>query len=139
MQTKIADVMSPVPVTLPLTAPMRSAASLMRDTNIGAVLVMDGDELLGIVTDRDLVVRGMAEGADPDIASIAEVTTASPITLAPDDDPAEAAALMRKHGIRRVPVVDRGTAVGIVSLGDLAKDRDDSSVLAAISAQPPTL
>lgn len=139
MQTRIADVMTPAPVTLQLTAPIRSAASLMRDANIGAVLVVDGAQLLGIVTDRDLVVRGLAEGADPDVVSVAEVTTASPLTLAPDDDPAEAVALMREHGVRRVPVVDKGVPVGVVSIGDLALDRDSTSALAAISAQPPSL
>ncbi len=138
MRTRIAEVMTPAPVTLPMTAPMRSAASLMRDENVGDVLVMDGEELVGIVTDRDLVVRGLAEGADPDIISIAEVTTAAPVTLAPDDDPAEAVALMRQHGIRRVPVVENGSPVGVVSIGDLAQDRDSTSALAAISAQPPS-
>lgn len=139
MQSKIADVMSPVPVTLPLTAPLRSAAALMRDASVGNVLVMDDEQLVGIVTDRDLVVRGLAEGADPDVVSLAEVTTAAPLTVAPDDDPAEAVALMRRHGIRRVPVVEHGTPVGVVSLGDLAQDRDGTSTLAAISAQPPTI
>src|SRR5579859_7171377 len=139
MQQKIANVMTPAPVTLPLTAPIRSAAALMRDAQVGDVLVVDGGRLIGIVTDRDLVVRGLAEGADPDIVSIAEVATASPITLGPDDDPAEAVALMRRHGVRRVPVVDKGVPVGVVSLGDLAQDRDESSALAAISAQPPTI
>lgn len=139
MRTKIAEVMTPAPVTLPMTAPMRAAASLMRDANVGDVLVLDGQELVGIVTDRDLVVRGLAVGADPDVVSVAEVTTASPVTLAPDDDPAEAVALMREHGIRRIPVVERGVPVGVVSIGDLALDQDGTSALAAISAQAPTL
>ena len=139
MRTKIAEVMTPAPVTLPMTAPMRAAASLMRDANVGDVLVLDGQELVGIVTDRDLVVRGLALGADPDVVSVAEVTTASPITVAPDDDPAEAVALMREHGIRRIPVVERGVPVGVVSIGDLALDQDSTSALAAISAQAPTL
>jgi CBS domain-containing protein len=139
MQQKISNVMTPAPVTLPLTAPIRSAATLMRDAQVGDVLVVDGDRLIGIVTDRDLVVRGLAEGADPDLVSIAEVATASPITLGPDDDPAEAVALMRRHGVRRVPVVREGIAVGVVSIGDLALDRDETSVLAAISSQPPTI
>lgn len=139
MQTKIANVMTPAPVTLPLTAPLRSAAALMRDAQVGDVLVVEGERLIGIVTDRDLVVRGLAEGADPDIVSVAEVATASPVTLGPDDDPAEAVALMRRHGVRRVPVVENGVPVGVVSIGDLARDRDEDSVLAAISAQAPTI
>jgi CBS domain-containing protein len=139
MQQKIANVMTPAPVTLPLTAPLRSAAALMRDAQVGDVLVVDGDRLIGIVTDRDLVVRGLAAGANPDIVSIAEVATAAPVTVCPDDDPAEAVALMRRHGVRRVPVVEQGVAVGVVSIGDLAQDRDENSVLAAISARPPTM
>jgi CBS domain-containing protein len=139
MQSKIANVMTPAPVTLPLTAPIRAAATLMRDAQVGDVLVVEGDRLIGIVTDRDLVVRGLAEGADPDIVAIAEVATASPITVGPDDDPAAAVELMRRHAVRRVPMVQDGTVVGVVSLGDLAQDRDERSVLAAISAQPPTV
>lgn len=139
MQEKIAKVMTPAPVTLPLTAPIRSAAVLMRDAQVGNVLVVDGERLIGIVTDRDLVVRGLAEGADPDIVSIAEVATAAPMTVGPDDDPAEAVALMRRHGVRRVPVVQDGIAVGVVSIGDLAQDRDESSLLAAISSQAPSI
>jgi CBS domain-containing protein len=139
MQQRIADVMTPAPVVLPLTAPLRSAAALMRDGQVGSVLVVDGDQLIGIVTDRDLVVRGLAEGADPDVVAIAEVATASPITLGPDDDPSEAVTLMREHGVRRVPVVEQGTPIGVVSLGDLAVDRDEKSALAAISVQPPTV
>jgi len=139
MQQKIANVMTPAPVTVPLTALIRAAAALMRDAQVGDVLVVDGERLIGIVTDRDLVVRGLAEGADPDIVSVAEVATASPVTVGPQDDPAEAVALMRRHGVRRVPVVEEGVAVGVVSIGDLAQDRDGTSVLAAISAQAPTI
>jgi CBS domain-containing protein len=139
MQQKIANVMTLAPVTVPLTAPIRAAAALMRDAQVGDVLVVDGERLIGIVTDRDLVVRGLAEGADPDIVSVAEVATASPVTVGPQDDPAEAVALMRRHGVRRVPVVEEGVAVGVVSIGDLAQDRDGTSVLAAISAQAPTI
>lgn len=137
MQPRIQDVMTPAPVTLPATAPLRAAAEAMRDSRIGAVLVVDqADRLIGIVTDRDVVVRGVAAGADPETTAIADVATPTPLTVELDDDPEDAVALMRENGIRRVPVVNGPDAVGIVSLGDLAVDRDSTSALAEISAQP---
>jgi CBS domain-containing protein len=137
MLTRIRDLMTPAPISLPVTAPMRTAATMMRDAAIGDVLVVDGDRLIGIVTDRDLVTRGLAQGADPDTTPVADVATSAPVTVALDDDPRVAVHLMRKHGIRRIPVIADGTPVGVITLGDLAVDRDSSSALADISVQTP--
>jgi CBS domain-containing protein len=137
MPSTIQDIMTPVPMTLPATASLRVAAEVMRDSQIGSVLVVDeADRLVGIATDRDVVVRGIAAGFDPDAATVAEVASPAPITVSPQDDPQTVIERMRENGIRRVPVVNGEDAVGIVSLGDLAGDQDAHSALAEISSQP---
>ncbi len=138
MPERVREVMTPDPVTVATTASLQHAAELMRDRGIGDVLVVDeGGSLFGILTDRDIVVGGIAEGADPATTSVDQVCSHDPVTLAPDDAVVEAARLMSDRAIRRLPVVDNGSLVGIVSLGDLAQDRDPGSVLGEISEAPP--
>ncbi|HEX6219453.1 MAG TPA: CBS domain-containing protein, partial [Acidimicrobiia bacterium] len=96
----------------------------------------DGD-LCGIVTDRDIVVRGLAEGMDPETAAIDDVCKHDVVTVGSRDAVAEAVKLMEQHAIRRLPVVDGGELVGIVSIGDLAEERDPNSALGEISSAPP--
>jgi CBS domain-containing protein len=134
--TSIRAMMTTDLVTCPATATITDAARLMRDHDIDDVLVTRGDQLAAIVTDRDLVVRCLADGAGGDTtlehacsSDLAAITTRSTV-----DD---AVRLMRDRSLRRVPVVDDGRAVGIVSLGDLAVERDPSSALAGISAAAP--
>lgn len=137
MPSTIQDIMTPAPMTLPATASLRVAAEVMRDSQIGAVLVVDGaDRLVGIVTDRDLVVRGIAAGFDPDMVTVAEIASPAPVSVTPQDDPQAVVQLMRDNGIRRVPVTNGEDAIGIVSLGDLAMDQDAHSALAQISTLP---
>ena len=110
----------------------------MREHDIGDVLIVDTDDkLAGIVTDRDLVLRCMAEEKSPADTRIGVVCTGEPIALSPGDDLDKAIATMRQHAVRRLPVVDDGRPVGIVSLGDLAEQRDPESVLGQISAANP--
>jgi len=106
----------------------------MRDENIGAVLVTDGDRLRGLVSDRDLVVRTLAEGGDPDQTTVVHACSDDLVTVGPDEDLDRAVTLMREHSVRRIPVVDHGQPVGIVSLGDMAMERDARSALGDISA-----
>ncbi|GIG30755.1 CBS domain-containing protein [Cellulomonas marina] len=116
----VADVVTPDPVTVDATTTVREAAVLMRDEGIGDVLVTDRGQLVGIVTDRDLVVRVLAAGGasgDP----VGQVCSGSLVTLAPGDDVAQAARVMAEHGVRRLPVVDEGGIVGIVSSTDLER------------------
>lgn len=134
--TTIGEVMTPMPVTLPPSASIVEAAQMMRDEGIGDVLVVDGDRLAGLVTDRDLVVRCLAEVADMGRATVGQVCTPEVLTLSPDNLVEDAVALMREQAIRRVPVVQDGRPVGIVSLGDLAMERDPGSALADISSAP---
>ena len=109
----------------------------MRDREIGDVLVVREDgSLCGLVTDRDLVVRGLAEGLDPTSAAIEDICNHDPVTISSDQSAEDAVKMMREHNIRRLPVVDGGDLVGIISLGDLAIEKDPKSVLADISKAP---
>jgi CBS domain-containing protein len=109
----------------------------MRSKDVGDVLVVDEGHLRGVVTDRDLVVRVMAEGGTIGDRTVANVCSEDLITVAPEDDVDQVIALMRERAVRRVPVVEGDHAVGIVSLGDLAIDRDPGSALGGISAARP--
>ena len=136
MTELVRDVMTPDPVSLPPDASATEAARQMRDHDTGAILVVDGDDLAGIVTDRDIAVRAVAEGADPDDCRIGDICTPDPEALAPDQPVEEAIRILRDRKVRRVPVVENGTPAGIVSIGDLALVRDRDSALADISAAP---
>jgi CBS domain-containing protein len=137
MAGEVADVMTADPVTLGGDETLVAVARQMRDADIGAVIVSDAGDIHGVVTDRDLVVRALAEGRDPSSTTLGEVCTHDVVTVAPDDSIDEAVRLMREHDIRRLPVVQDGRAVGIVSLGDLAVERDSDSALADISTADP--
>jgi CBS domain-containing protein len=108
----------------------------MRDGDIGSVIVTENGSICGIVTDRDIVVRGIARGMNPLETPLSKVCSREPVTLSPEQKIDEAVNLMRERGIRRLPVEEDGRPVGIVSLGDLAVERDQKSVLGHISAQP---
>ena len=137
MNRNLQDIMTRTVQAVRHDTTLREVASMMLDSEIGDVLVNDDKgALLGIVTDRDLVIRGLAEGYDPDETTVGEVCTRSPVQLGPDASIDEAAQVMRDRAIRRIPVVRDGAAVGIVSIGDLAREKDPNSALAEISAAP---
>lgn len=123
----VHEVMTPEPVTLPLDAPLTEAARLMRDKGIGGVLVTQDGRLCGLLTDRDIVVRAVAEGRDLTGTRLAEICSAGIVTVSPDDDAGTALRLMHDRAVRRLPVVDDGRPVGIVSIGDLTSDRGEAS------------
>ena len=135
----VQDVMTPDPIALPETASLFEAAKTMRAAGIGDVVVLDGETVRGIVTDRDIVVRGIADGRNPQSTTLAEVSSRELTTVSPDDQIETAVRLMREHAIRRLPVVRRGRAVGIVTMGDIAMKRDADSALAEVSAAPPNV
>ena len=137
MAEHIRELMTPNPVALPGTASVHEAACAMRDAQIGDVIVLENNQVCGIVTDRDIVVRILAETRDPATTTLADICSHSIVTVTPTESVEEAVRLMRTHAIRRLPVVDGGQAVGIVSLGDLAVERDPDSALGGISAAPP--
>jgi CBS domain-containing protein len=136
MAQLVRDVMTPDPVALPADAPVRDAALVMRERDIGDVLVVDGGRLRGIVTDRDLVVRGLADRDDLSTCVLGEVCTEGPVVATPDEDADAAIFRMRENAVRRIPVVENGRPVGMFCLGDAAMERDPNSALANISAAP---
>ena len=138
MGQKVRDVMTSDPIMLSADATVREAAQAMRERNIGSVLVTEGNsKLCGIVTDRDIVVRGVADGKDPTVTKLRDVCSEALAHLTPEDEVDNAIKLMAKKGIRRIPVIEGDRAVGVVSLGDLAIARDSDSALASISAKSP--
>jgi len=134
----IRDVMTANPATVPASAPITEAARCMKEMNIGDVLVVDKGQVCGVVTDRDIVIRAIAEGRDGATTKIQDVCTKNLVSLAPNDSVDDAVRLMREKAVRRLPVVENGQAVGVVSIGDLAIERDETSALADISAAPPS-
>ncbi|MER6012432.1 CBS domain-containing protein [Streptomyces bluensis] len=138
MTQHVRDIMTTHPTTVEPQTSVAVVARKMRDENIGAVLVAEGERLRGLVSDRDLVVRAVAEGGDPHRTTVADACSEDLVVVGPDDDVDRAVEVMREHAVRRVPVVDEGHhAVGIVSIGDLAIERDPGSALGDISAARP--
>jgi CBS domain-containing protein len=137
MAQLIEEIMNPNPTTYPATTPLDEAARAMRDTGIGDVLVTDDGTLCGIVTDRDMVVRAVAENRPPSTSLLGEICSRQLVSLSPADTVAAAVQLMRDNAFRRLPICTDGEVVGIVSLGDLAVAQDPASALADISAMPP--
>lgn len=135
MTTMIRDVMTSVPVSVSPDRPIVDAARLMRDEGIGDVLVVENEHLVGVVTDRDLVVRCLAEG-DLGQATVREACSSNVLTIGPDASIEDAVHVMRQHAVRRIPVVEGDRPIGIVSIGDLAIEQDPHSALADISAAP---
>jgi CBS domain-containing protein len=137
-EQRVRDVMTGSPATLAKSASVYEAARTMRDNDIGCVLLVDEhDEVCGLLTDRDLVIRGVAEGVDPSKAMAYDICSRELAHLSPDDSVDNAIKLMAKKAIRRIPVMDDGRVAGILSLGDLAQTRDERSALGGISAAPP--
>jgi CBS domain-containing protein len=137
MAHKIRDVMTPDPITCDVDDSAVDAARAMKDHAIGDVIVLDGGRICGVVTDRDLAVRIVSEGRDASATPLRDVCSREVATLGPDDDADHAVRLMTRRAIRRVPIVERGAVVGIVSIGDLAMKRDARSALATLSAAAP--
>ena len=137
MQT-VKDVMTTTVVYLPSETTIAEVARTMREQDIGDVVVADGPSLAGMATDRDLVVRAVAEGKDPEATTVGEVMTRELVTVRPEDTIQQAALLMRDRAVRRLLVCDDDQGlVGVVSIGDLAERIDPDSVLGGISSAEP--
>lgn len=137
MPQAIRDLMTKDVITLDAGSTAFEAAQRMRDEDTGNVLVTEGGQLRGIVTDRDIVVRGVADGRDPQELKLGDLCTTDLATLSPDSSVDDAIRLIRERNVRRVPVVEGDRPVGIISIGDLAMERDERSALAEISAAAP--
>lgn len=139
MAQTVSDIMTAHVISLSADDTVRDAARHMREANVGAIVVQKQGDLFGIVTDRDIVVRCLASGGNCDTTPLGEVCSPAVATLRPDDEVDYAVRMMRDRAIRRIPVVKNGKAVGIVSLGDLALQRDPFSALGAISSASPNI
>ena len=138
MDKQVRDIKTPDPVGVYYDQTITETARLMRDAGVGAVLVVSGESLSGVVTDRDLVIRALAEGADPD-TPVGPLCSPKLVGVDAGADLAEAERLIRENAIRRLPVLDNGQIVGMVSIGDLAVSANGDTPLAAVSqAQPNT-
>jgi CBS domain-containing protein len=130
----ITDIMAKDLSTIESGSNISDAARMMRDNDTGAIIVSDGGQLSGLLTDRDIAVRAVAEGLDPNSTTAGEICTSNTITLDSSSSIGDAIKAMRDANIRRVPVLENGSPVGIVSLGDLAVALDQESALADISS-----
>ncbi|MEO7260815.1 MAG: CBS domain-containing protein [Jatrophihabitantaceae bacterium] len=137
MAATVSDVMTSNPETIEADEPVGEAARRMRDADTGDVIVLDNGRVVGILTDRDIAVRVVAEDLDSS-TPVRQACSADDLqTVSPDTSLAQAVQLMRTHAVRRLPVVDNDRAVGVLSLGDLAMELDEDSALADISAAEP--
>jgi len=127
MTRKVRDIMSAAPVCMAATESVSAAAMAMKERGIGTVLVVSGGRLDGLVTDRDITVRVLAENRDPATTRLVDICAGELAVLRPDDDVQHAARLVRERAVRRLPVIADGVPVGMVSIGDLALDRDGRS------------
>jgi signal-transduction protein with cAMP-binding, CBS, and nucleotidyltransferase domain len=132
MDAKVRDVMTPGPIGVDYCQSIGEAARTMRDWGVGAVLVVSNESLHGLVTDRDLVVRAVAEAKAAD-EPVGPLSSANLIGVDVDADVGDAARLMRERAVHRLPVIENGQVAGIVSLGDLTLRNDPASALAELS------
>jgi CBS domain-containing protein len=118
---KISEIMTTNPVTVGPDATLGEVATLMRQEDCGSIPVVEDGRLVGIVTDRDIVVRAIAAGKDPKASRVSEIMSADPVTVKPDDKVTDAERQMRERQIRRLPVVDDGKLVGIIVTAQIAR------------------
>jgi CBS domain-containing protein len=132
MGKHVRDVMTPSPSTVSADQPAAEAAKLMKQADAGMIPVMDEGKLLGTVTDRDIVVRIVAEGKDPQSTRVREIASTAVVTVEPDDDLDEALHLMARYQVRRLPVVEDGRLIGVVAQADVAREADERKVGEAV-------
>ena len=139
MGTKVKDVMTTQPRAVTPQTSLSEVAELMENDDVGAIPVVEGDRLVGIVTDRDIVVRAIAKGKDPRGMPAAEVSSRELVTVNPEDDLSDALELMARHQVRRLAVTADERLVGVVSQADVAleaKEKETGELLQDISRPP---
>lgn len=126
MEKGIREVMTSNPRTIEADKPVADAAKLMRDEDVGLAPIVEGDRLVGALTDRDIAIRVVAEGKDPASTPVREVASTDVVTVDPEQDLDEALNLMAQHQVRRIPVVEQdGRLVGVVAQADIARQADE--------------
>jgi CBS domain-containing protein len=127
-QRSVKDVMTSNPKTVTRETGVVEAAQLMTSEDVGPLPVVEHGNLVGIVTDRDLVTRVLAEGRDPGNTLVGDVCSSEPVTVSPDDDVSHALTLLAKHQVRRLPVAEGSQIVGIVAQADIAREESHAKV-----------
>jgi CBS domain-containing protein len=124
----VKDAMTSDVKTAAPSVSLADAAKLMKQEDVGSVPVVDGERLIGMLTDRDIVVRGIADGSDPHAVTAGDIASRDIVTVRPDDDLEEALRLMAQHQVRRLPVVDDGHLVGVLAQADVALEAKEKAV-----------
>jgi CBS domain-containing protein len=129
MGKKIADAMTSNPCAIDAEKPVAYAAKMMKDENVGFAPIVEGDRLVGTLTDRDIAVKVVAEGKDPQTTPVREIASTNVVTVEPDQDLDEALQLMASHQVRRLPVVEQDRKlVGVVAQADVAQEASPKQV-----------
>ena len=127
MGQSIRDVMTSNPCTIDADKPVAYAAKMMRDEDVGLAPIVEGDKLVGMLTDRDITIRVVAEGRDPGQVTVKDIASKQVVTIDPQQDLDEALRIMAKHQVRRLAVVEEdGKLVGVVAQADVAREGDDA-------------
>ena len=133
--TTARDIMTPQATCAGEKDTLNDAARIMRDLDVGALPICGEDEKLkGIITDRDIVIRCLADGGDPSSVTVGSLAQGKPVTIGADDSLEEVIATMAEHQVRRLPVIDGHKLVGIISEADLAAVADDAELSDAVGA-----
>jgi CBS domain-containing protein len=134
MAESVRDAMSEDPRSIGASAAVVEAARLMREADIGSLPITDDENLVGMITDRDITMRIVAEAADPQRTPVGDVCSRDVISVAPESDLEEALQLMARHQVRRLPVVENGRLVGIVAQADIALRENETKTGALVEA-----
>jgi CBS domain-containing protein len=139
MTRKMRDIMSPAPVCMAAGESMSAAARAMKEHGTGTVLVLSDGRLSGLVTDRDIMIRVLAENYDPLTTRVGDICSGDLVTLGPDDEVEQAIQLARERAVRRIPVLADGAAVGMVYVGDLAPECEERSTGSGLLTAAPDM
>ena len=127
MAQSVQELMTSNPCSIDSDKSVAYAAKMMRDENVGLAPIVEGNRLIGTITDRDIAIRAVAEGKDPESTKVTEIASTELVTVEPQEDLDEALRLMGKHQVRRLPVVEEGgRLVGVVAQADVARNADDA-------------
>ena len=134
MAKNVRDVMTQDPHSIDTSASVVEAARLMREEHIGSLPITDDEQLVGLITDRDITTRVVAEAANLEMTSVEDVYSRDPVSVEPDKDLEEALRLMARHQVRRLPVVEQGRLVGIIAQADIALTENETKTGALVEA-----
>jgi CBS domain-containing protein len=127
MAKNVRDAMTSNPRSIEPSTMVADAAKLMKAEDVGSLPIVEGDQLVGMVTDRDIVIRVVAEGNDPQSTTVGEIASRDLVTVDPEQDLDEALRLMAQHQVRRLPVAEEdGRLVGILAQADVAREGNDA-------------